>query len=567
MKAQTKRRYHAILNEFMSFHTGTAYSGNDKFTPNELLAITDVDVVSFLNHKAYGKVDVGENDRPICGRSNSIRFLKKAISHFMPRKHVHWDDITQQGNPTKSSAVKTMIHDMEQFEARGEGVPPNARRPLEWEEMIDIFIAAHKMLSTQVSCTILAVLTMQWQFIGRIDDMMKLATRTVVKHRQFPFALNLNMCWSKNIMTERECPTQILFAAMNPLLCPMLRLGIYLETVGTHGDLLFPQSNKSSADQLGTLFKSRFFTSLREGKLGTHSVRKGAATYAGRCGLPTEWIEQRGRWRGKKRQVDTYIDLNKPYPDARVAGCLCGQRGPCKYVVKDGMDVPDEFLEEITPNACAVFGADVARVLALPLLWAAYERTFTAKGHVIVIMPEQLAMKIKQAWIRSGGLVDVDPIEKIPLTIHQMGDQLILGSLTLPTGQQTAGNNIQPVVGNNNNCDVAVAMENTPAAARPMAGGIMGDANNSEFQVLYSLVYSLSQRVEDHGNKMHDLFSAQNRYLQGMNTNIRHTSAFKPSPSYGNVAATAVAAAPAPAAAKVRTISCHILWYYLILYN
>jgi hypothetical protein len=184
------------------------------------------------------------------------------------------------------------------------------------------------------------------------------------------------------------------------------------------------------------------------------------------------------------------------------------------------MDVPDEFLEEITPNACAVFGADVARVLALPLLWAAYERTFTAKGHVIVIMPEQLAMKIKQAWIRSGGLVDVDPIEKIPLTIHQMGDQLILGSLTLPTGQQTAGNNIQPVVGNNNNCDVAVAMENTPAAARPMAGGIMGDANNSEFQVLYSLVYSLSQRVEDHGNKMHDLFSAQNRYLQGMNTNI-----------------------------------------------
>lgn len=218
MKAQTRRRYQAILIEFMSFRTGIAYTADAKFTPSELLVISDVDVVSFLNHKAYGKAEVGENDRPTCGRSSSIRFLKKAISHFMPRKHVHWDDIIQQGNPAMSSAVKTMIREVEQFEARGEGVPPNARRPLEWEEMIDIFIAAHKMSSNQVSCTMLAVLAMQWQFIGRIDDMMKLATGTVVKHMQFPFALNLKMCWSKNIMTERECPTQILFAAMDPRL-------------------------------------------------------------------------------------------------------------------------------------------------------------------------------------------------------------------------------------------------------------------------------------------------------------------------------------------------------------
>ena len=559
MKAQTIRRYRAILVEFMSCRDGEAYPADAKFTTNELLAITDVDVVSFLNLKAYGKAVVGENDRPTCGRSNSLKFCKKAISYFMPRKCVHWDDINHQGNPTMSSAVKSMIREVEQFEARGEGVPPNARRPLEWDEMVDIFIAAHNMSSTQVSCTMLAVLTMQWQFIGRIDDVMKLATRTVVKHMQFPFALNLKMCWSKNIMTERQCPTQILFAAMNPLLCPMLRLGIYLETVGTHGDLLFPQTNKSSADQLGVLFASKFFTSLREGKLGTHSVRKGAATYAGRCGLPTEWIEQRGRWRGKKRQVHVYINDNKPYPDARVAACLCGQRGPCKYVVKDGMAVPDEFLEEITPHACAVVGVDVARVLALPLLWAAYERVFIAKGHEIGMIPERLADKVKQSWIRSGGLVNVNPIEKIPLTIHQMGDQLRLGSLALPPGPQAPGNIIQPAVGNNNNDGDAV-MEDISAAAvaRPVAGGVFGDPNNPEFQVLYSLVYSLSQRVEDLGNNMHDLFAAQNRYMQGMNTNIRHTSAFKPSLSYGKVAASATTAATA--ATKVQIlISCYII--------
>jgi hypothetical protein len=223
------------------------------------------------------------------------------------------------------------------------------------------------------------------------------------------------------------------------------------------------------------------------------------------------------------------------------------------------MAVPDEFLEEITPHACAVVGVDVARVLALPLLWAAYERVFIAKGHEIIMIPERLADKIKQAWIRSGGLVDVNPIEKIPLTIHQMGDQLILGSLALPPGPQAPGNIIQQAVRNNNNNGDAV-MEDVSAAAvaRPVANGVFGDPSNSEFQVLYSLVYSLSQRVEDHGNKMHDLFAAQNRYLQGMNTNIRHTSAFKPSPSYGNVAAAATTAATS--AAKVRIlISCVVL--------
>ena len=57
---------------------------------------------------------------------------------------------------------------------------------------------------------------------------------------------------------------------------------------------------------------------------------------------------------------------------------------------------------------------------------------------------------------------------------------------------------------------------------------------------------------------MHDLFAAQNRYMQGMNTNIRHTSAFKPSLSYGKVAASATTAATA--ATKVQIlISCYII--------
>ena len=68
----------------------------------------------------------------------------------------------------------------------------------------------------------------------------------------------------------------------------------------------------------------------------------------------------RGRWRGKKKQVDTYIDVDQPYPDARVAAVLCGPRGPCKYAVKGGMVVPAAFLDSIVPHCCAAFGTQVA---------------------------------------------------------------------------------------------------------------------------------------------------------------------------------------------------------------
>ena len=72
-----------------------------------------------------------------------------------------------------------------------------------------------------------------------------------------------------------------------------------------------------------------------------------------------------------------------------------------------------------------------------------------------------------------------------------------------------------------------------------------------------SPVHSYQQR---NGNPSRGL-RVENRYMQGMNTNIRHTSAFKPSPSYGNsVAAVAASTTKATAAAKVRVlISCCII--------
>ena len=69
------------------------------------------------------------------------------------------------------------------------------------------------------------------------------------------------------------------------------------------------------------------FKKMASGNLGTHSLRKGPATYCSRSGQPKDYIPSRGRWTESKKQVDVYIGIDKPYPDAVIAGCLCGPKG------------------------------------------------------------------------------------------------------------------------------------------------------------------------------------------------------------------------------------------------
>ena len=66
------------------------------------------------------------------------------------------------------------------------------------------------------------------------------------------------------------------------------------------------------------------FKDLVKGLLGTHSFRKGPATYASRCGVARDIVNGRGRWRRNRKQVDVYIDIWLPYPDALITGKLCG---------------------------------------------------------------------------------------------------------------------------------------------------------------------------------------------------------------------------------------------------
>ena len=100
--------------------------------------------------------------------------------------------------------------------------------------------------------------------------------------------------------------------------------------------------------------------------------------------------------------IDIYIDPTLAYPDACVAASLAGPAGPCFYCLKPDMSAASsEMLEnEIAPSVKATMGAQIARTLALPLLWAALEPIATSSQELI---SAGLKERIQKAFVNAGG--------------------------------------------------------------------------------------------------------------------------------------------------------------------
>ena len=78
-------------------------------------------VVHYFNFKAYGTPEPEENDFPKLCRSSTLLYQKKAISYFMPRQNMQWDDVAHRGNPTKSTAVnKVIVVEVEKHKVGGQ---------------------------------------------------------------------------------------------------------------------------------------------------------------------------------------------------------------------------------------------------------------------------------------------------------------------------------------------------------------------------------------------------------------------------------------------------------------
>jgi hypothetical protein len=378
-------RYMATLSEFMTYKDGLFYAPDEEFTQEQLLEIVPNDLYRWLCMKAFDKPDPGPNDNPMHGRSSSLMYYKKAISHFMPNTLFPWNVGTGQGNPTRSKAVNDLIKAVKKKEVRKQGKPSNAKRALDLIEMKQVLnlLESFPEENSLMRYTAAAFVKFMIHIIGRPDDTAELEWDDLHVNTQFPFALLVKMCWSKNISEERESPEQIILGAMDPLFCLLIAIAIHLELwmesglgytndhiFGLEGDIPDNAKDRISKRLKADIFQNPNFVKTKGGPVGIYSLRKFPSTFARRNGCGKDDVNSRGRWRKHKGQVDAYLELELPWPDAKVASTVC-IGGPCRYALKENSGVTDDWLlAHVVPNIFVKFEAGIALTLARPLLWA-----------------------------------------------------------------------------------------------------------------------------------------------------------------------------------------------------
>ena len=90
--------YKACLSKFLEFKFG---EGVIEATEDQLLQITDDDIVRYLNKQAYGAEEPTADARPTHGRSTTLECIKNKLSVFMPTCNLPWDSVRREGNPTR----------------------------------------------------------------------------------------------------------------------------------------------------------------------------------------------------------------------------------------------------------------------------------------------------------------------------------------------------------------------------------------------------------------------------------------------------------------------------------
>ena len=124
-------QYKSMLVSFMRHRDSNAsYSVHTMFSSEELSSIIPQEIVVWMKLTVFGCSDAGDDDVPTCGRSNTLAFHKKALSYFMPNKHLGWNMVSLLENPTRSPEVNNLIKRVRCHEVCGEGASSQARRAL-----------------------------------------------------------------------------------------------------------------------------------------------------------------------------------------------------------------------------------------------------------------------------------------------------------------------------------------------------------------------------------------------------------------------------------------------------
>lgn len=412
----------------MEFIHNTEYPSDKTFTPEELVIVTPNEIYQFMCLKTYGIENPDQDDVPQLQRSSSLAYIKKSLSFFMPNTET-WNEIRKEGNPTKSKLINNLIKAVQKKECRGLGVESKADRAFtdeEFSQLIDLFGRIRGENGRRFS----AMAKYQLQLIARGDDTCHTKKSCFEQSTQFPDYLIIKMRWSKNVSTAADCPQQIILGSLNAKYCAVLGIAIWIEKwlrdgEGVTSQWMFSngtttstspikeQDRESSATNtsygcaIRAIIRHESFTaSPNKGALGTHSIKKYAATRARRSGLTKDVVDYRARWKMDGRTQDRYVDVQLDWPDVYCASKLC-VGGICVYKPKAGSGITNEWLANLLPATRSSLGSGVARILATSLAWACFD-----EGAVDMVPPD-IRVSIVNEFITLDSIVDGNPIERV----------------------------------------------------------------------------------------------------------------------------------------------------------
>ncbi|CAB9519184.1 unknown protein [Seminavis robusta] len=382
-------QYQSAFIGFMDHTFGRKFKKNATFNPVEIRRlIKPHHVIDYLHMLTYEKVDDVNYkvDNPK-RRSNGILHIKSAISHYMP-DDFPWNGAS--GNPTRSKPVNKLIEAIRQAEREKRGKKSQARRELHEVEFRKTIELLQSTFSFIKSCLIVCMLVLQLHIVARGSDVSQLFMNQIKPHSKHDFALELTVEWSKNVKDERDCPPQILLGAMDTQYCTHLALAIYLEEAIARGracsgfdkaylftddfDPSPPEGRNWEPEELEknrknsptkklcsryrtclkSIFESEVFLAISStigGLIGSHSIRKYAATLAKRFGVSMRDVDGRGRWKGDtatkhKVAAGHYVSPDQPFIDANVARVLCLDNPVAYRVHGQATNVTDNWLKE-----------------------------------------------------------------------------------------------------------------------------------------------------------------------------------------------------------------------------
>ena len=160
-------------------------------------------------------------------------------------------------------------------------------------------------------------------------------------------------------------------------------------------------------------------------KLGTHSMRKFAATFAKMCGCSKDKIDYQFRWKCRRMQ-DRYIEGSIPWPDAKVAAALC-KHGPITYQVKEESKVSETWiLTHVVPNIYKHYSKTTSLILGRALLWRIMDPDQSA------VLPKPMVTRVRHLYQGIDGnqlTPEENPIARVPISLHQVDGKLIVTTL------------------------------------------------------------------------------------------------------------------------------------------